>query len=100
HLLASVGISGVMGIMAGVSAVGIVLTLVALPEPKGQTLEAASAEIEPELVAAAEPEPELAAHTEPEPELAGENASEEGRSLGGMTGGPTGTPRPAGSLRA
>ncbi len=53
HLLASVGISGVMGIMAGVSAVGIVLTLVALPEPKGQTLEAASAEIEPELVAAA-----------------------------------------------
>ncbi|HLI53352.1 MAG TPA: MFS transporter, partial [Acidimicrobiales bacterium] len=44
HLLASVGISGVMGVMAGVSAVGIVLTLVALPEPKGQTLEAASAE--------------------------------------------------------
>jgi PHS family inorganic phosphate transporter-like MFS transporter len=46
HLLASVGISGVMGIMAAVSAVGIVLTLVALPEPKGQTLELASAEVE------------------------------------------------------
>jgi hypothetical protein len=35
-----------MGVMAGVSAVGIVLTLVALPEPKGQTLELASAEVE------------------------------------------------------
>jgi PHS family inorganic phosphate transporter-like MFS transporter len=44
HLLASVGISGVMGIMAGVSLTGMALTLVALPEPKGQTLEAASAE--------------------------------------------------------
>ena len=44
HLLTSVGISGVMGIMAGVSAVGIFLTLVALPEPKGQSLELASAE--------------------------------------------------------
>ncbi len=48
HLLAAVGISGVMGVMAGVSAVGIVLTLVALPEPKGQTLELASAEIRPD----------------------------------------------------
>ncbi len=46
HLLTAVGISGVMGVMAGVSAVGIVLTLVALPEPKGQTLELASAEVE------------------------------------------------------
>ena len=44
HLLKSVGISGVMGMMAAVSAVGILLTLVALPEPKGQTLEEASAE--------------------------------------------------------
>jgi hypothetical protein len=39
-----------MGVMAGVSAIGIVLTLVTLPEPKGQTLELASAEIEPEPV--------------------------------------------------
>ena len=52
HLLTAVGISGVMGVMAGVSAVGIVLTLVALPEPKGQTLELASAEIEPDLAVA------------------------------------------------
>lgn len=44
HLLKSVGISGVMGIMAAVSAVGILLTLVALPEPMGQTLEEASAD--------------------------------------------------------
>jgi len=53
HLLTSVGISGVMGIMAAVSVVGIGLTLVALPEPKGQTLEAAAAEIEPEPAVAA-----------------------------------------------
>jgi PHS family inorganic phosphate transporter-like MFS transporter len=44
HLLKSVGISGVMGVMAVVSAVGILLTFVALPEPMGQTLEEASAE--------------------------------------------------------
>jgi PHS family inorganic phosphate transporter-like MFS transporter len=49
HLLAAVGISGVMGVMAGVSAIGILLTLIALPEPKGQTLELASAEHEPEV---------------------------------------------------
>ena len=53
HLLTSVGISGVMGIMAAVSVVGVGLTLVALPEPKGQTLESAAAEVEPELAAAA-----------------------------------------------
>ncbi|MDA8311194.1 MAG: MFS transporter [Actinomycetota bacterium] len=53
HLLASVGISGVMGIMAGVSAIGIVLTLVALPEPKGQTLELASAENKPDQTVSA-----------------------------------------------
>ncbi len=47
NLLTSAGISGVMGVMAGVSAVGILLTLVALPEPRGQTLEQASAEVEP-----------------------------------------------------
>jgi len=52
HLLASMGISGVMGIMAAVSVVGIGLTLVALPEPKGQTLEQASAEVEPETAVA------------------------------------------------
>ncbi|HLG66233.1 MAG TPA: MFS transporter [Acidimicrobiales bacterium] len=51
HLLSAVGISGVMGVMAGVSAVGIVLTLVALPEPKGQTLEVASAEVGPDAPA-------------------------------------------------
>ena len=55
HLLTSVGISGVMGIMAAVSVVGVGLTLVALPEPKGQTLESAAAEeVKPELVAVAE----------------------------------------------
>jgi len=47
HLLHSVGISGVMGIMAAVSLVGIALTLVTLPEPMGQTLEQLSAEAEP-----------------------------------------------------
>jgi PHS family inorganic phosphate transporter-like MFS transporter len=56
HLLKSVGISGVMGIMAAVSLVGVALTLVALPEPKGKTLEVASAEIEPEP----EPQREMA----------------------------------------
>jgi PHS family inorganic phosphate transporter-like MFS transporter len=57
HLLAVVGISGVMGVMAGVSALGILLTLVALPEPKGQTLELASAEIQHEpVIAVAEAE--------------------------------------------
>lgn len=49
HLLVSVGINGVMGIMAAVSVVGIGLTLVALPEPMGQTLESASAELEPRV---------------------------------------------------
>jgi PHS family inorganic phosphate transporter-like MFS transporter len=44
HLLASAGITGVMGVMAGVSVIGVVLTVLALPEPKGLTLEAASAE--------------------------------------------------------
>ena len=53
HLLNAVGISGVMGVMAAVSALGIVLTLVALPEPKGQTLESAAAESRPELSVAA-----------------------------------------------
>jgi len=47
HLLASVGISGVMGTMAAVSVLGVALTLLALPEPMGQTLEAAAAETEP-----------------------------------------------------
>ena len=48
HLLASVGIGGVMGVMAAVSALGVVLTVVALPEPNGQALELASAETCPE----------------------------------------------------
>ncbi|MHB2028379.1 MAG: MFS transporter [Acidimicrobiales bacterium] len=46
HLLTSVGIRGVMGIMAAVSLVGVALTVVALPEPKGQSLEEASGEEE------------------------------------------------------
>ena len=44
HLLVSIGISGVMEIMAVVSVVGMVLTLVALPEPMGRTLEDSSGE--------------------------------------------------------
>jgi len=55
HLLTSLGISGVMGIMAAVSVVGIGLTLVALPEPMGQTLESASAEVEPQVDIATTP---------------------------------------------
>ncbi len=47
HLLKAVGISGVMGVMAAVSLLGVILTLVALPEPKGQTLESAAAETRP-----------------------------------------------------
>ncbi len=47
HLLAAAGITGVMGVMAAVSIVGVALTLVALPEPKGQTLEEASGESDP-----------------------------------------------------
>ncbi|MCL4422998.1 MAG: MFS transporter [Actinobacteria bacterium] len=43
-LLKTVHLSGVMGIMAGVSLIGVLLTLVALPEPMGQNLEAASSE--------------------------------------------------------
>jgi PHS family inorganic phosphate transporter-like MFS transporter len=44
-LLKSAGITGVEGVMAAVSVIGVVLTLIALPEPMGQTLEDASAEI-------------------------------------------------------
>ncbi len=49
HLLASLGIGGVMGVMAAVSIAGVALTLVALPEPNGQTLESAAGESEPEV---------------------------------------------------
>jgi len=42
HLLTMVGISGVMGVMAGVSVLGVLLTLAALPEPNGLSLEEAS----------------------------------------------------------
>ncbi len=45
-LIKTVHLSGVMGIMAAVSVVGVLLTIVALPEPMGQTLESASAEVE------------------------------------------------------
>ncbi|MCL4313255.1 MAG: MFS transporter [Actinobacteria bacterium] len=44
HLLQMVGISGVMGVMAGVSLIGVLLTLVALPEPKHRSLEDVSEE--------------------------------------------------------
>ena len=43
-LLKTIHLSGVMGLMAGVSVIGILLTLVAIPEPKGLTLEESSAE--------------------------------------------------------
>ncbi|MHB1740626.1 MAG: MFS transporter, partial [Actinomycetes bacterium] len=49
HLLKAFGITGVMGVMGAVSAIGILLTVLALPEPKGQSLEEASAEVEPTL---------------------------------------------------
>ncbi len=42
HLLKSIGISGVMEIMAVVSVIGVALTLIALPEPMGKTLEESS----------------------------------------------------------
>ncbi len=45
HLLAWAGLTGVMGLMAGVSVVGVVLTLIALPEPMGKSLEEASADV-------------------------------------------------------
>jgi MFS family permease len=44
HLLKSIGISGVMEMMAVVSLLGVGLTLIALPEPMGRTLEDASQE--------------------------------------------------------
>jgi len=44
HLLAAIGISGLMGVMAGVCVLGVVVTVLTLPEPRGQTLEAASGE--------------------------------------------------------
>jgi MFS family permease len=55
HLLKSIGISGVMEIMAVVSVIGVALTLIALPEPMGKTLEDSSqdtAAAGPPLVAA------------------------------------------------
>jgi len=42
HLLISFGLSGVMGTMAVVAGAGLVLTLLALPEPRGLSLEEAS----------------------------------------------------------
>ncbi|MHB1712988.1 MAG: MFS transporter [Acidimicrobiales bacterium] len=43
-LLKSIHLSGVMGIMAAVSLIGVLLTLVAIPEPMGLGLEDSSAE--------------------------------------------------------
>lgn len=39
HLLAAFGLGGVMGVMACVSVIGLLLTVVALPEPRGQRLD-------------------------------------------------------------
>jgi len=39
HLLVWVGLRGVMGVMAGASLVGALLTVVALPEPRGRSLD-------------------------------------------------------------
>jgi len=59
HLLQSVGISGVMGIMAGVSIIGVLLTMVTLPEPRGRSLEDVSEEtpllFEPDTCKSEEP---------------------------------------------
>ncbi len=43
-LLKTIHLSGTMGIMAAVSVIGFLLTVVALPEPRGRSLEEASAE--------------------------------------------------------
>ncbi len=56
HLLGAIGLGGVMGVMAGVSVVGVLLTVVALPEPNGLTLEQAAGEelaVGPQAVGAA-----------------------------------------------
>lgn len=45
-LLKTVHLDGVMGIMAGISLVGLLLTVVALPEPMGKNLEESSAEVD------------------------------------------------------
>jgi len=45
HLIVSFGLSGVMGTMAVVAGAGLVLTLLALPEPRGLSLEEASGDI-------------------------------------------------------
>jgi nitrate/nitrite transporter NarK len=47
HLLKWVGLSGVMSVMAAVSIAGLLLTVLALPEPNGQSLEVASGEHRP-----------------------------------------------------
>jgi hypothetical protein len=55
HLLKRCGIAGVLGVMATVSVIGIFLTLVALPEPKGQAREEAAGELEGAVI----PDPAL-----------------------------------------
>lgn len=50
YLIKAAGLSGVMGVMAALSVVGMLLTVVALPEPKGQRLEQAAAEEPSEAV--------------------------------------------------
>ncbi|MDA8316156.1 MAG: hypothetical protein M0010_13460, partial [Actinomycetota bacterium] len=92
-------------IMAAVSVVGIGLTLVALPEPKGQTLESASAEIAPEPAVAAEPASEQDVPIEPAPELPVPeqlvgNVPEESPSPGPTTADCTEPPTRASSVRA
>ncbi|MDA8398455.1 MAG: MFS transporter [Actinomycetota bacterium] len=46
-MLKSIHLSGVMGVMAAISLVGVLLTFVALPEPMGKSLEEASLEEAP-----------------------------------------------------
>jgi hypothetical protein len=85
-----------MGIMAAVSVVGIGLTLVALPEPKGQTLEAASGEIAPEPTVHIEP---TSKPPEPDEQAVG-NTPAESPSPGRTTADCTEAPKRAGSIRA
>jgi len=50
HMLIWIGISGVMGAMAGASLLGVFLTLICIPEPKMQTLESLSGEDQPVIL--------------------------------------------------
>jgi PHS family inorganic phosphate transporter-like MFS transporter len=45
HMIKWVGVTGAMGVMAGASLVGLLLTIAVLPEPKGRSLEDISGEL-------------------------------------------------------